>query len=48
MNPRVYDLSMLTGLVLVVGGVYRNWGSGWSCIAAGSLILILTAFGARR
>ena len=46
MNARIYDLSMLTGLALVVAGVAMLEGLPWALIAAGAGVIGITAFGA--
>jgi hypothetical protein len=46
MNARIYDISMLTGLGLLVAGVHQLGGLPWALIAAGAGVIGLTAFGA--
>lgn len=48
MNPRIYDICMLTGYGLTVAGVYKVQGAGPALVVAGALLIALTAFGARR
>lgn len=46
MNARIYDLSMLIGLGLLVAGVHLLAGLPWALIAAGGGVIGITAFGA--
>lgn len=46
MNARIYDLSMLAGLGLLVAGVHMLGGTPWALITAGLGVIGITAFGA--
>lgn len=46
MNARLYDVSMLIGLGLLVAGVALLGGAPWALITAGAGVIGLTAFGA--
>jgi len=46
MNARIYDLSMVIGLGLLVAGVHQLGGLPWALITAGAGIIGLTALGA--
>lgn len=46
MNARIYDISMLLGLGLLVSGVHLLGGLPWALIAAGAGLIGLTALGA--
>lgn len=46
MNKQIYDLSLLTGTVLVAAGATAMWGLPTGLMVAGGLVLALTLFGA--
>lgn len=47
MNRRVYDLSMLLGMVLMTAGAGLALGVAVALVVAGGLLILLTMVGAR-
>lgn len=46
MNQRTYDLSLLAGMCLVVGGAWAKFGPADAALIAGGLVIALTLLGA--
>lgn len=42
MNPLIYNISMLLGVVCIAAGALLVWGAGVSLMVTGGLLIVMT------